>query len=211
MDRTAKDLTGTKFDRLIVIGLSHKASRNRRYWLCQCVCGNEKAIREDSLLGGSIKSCGCLAAEKARKNTAKHGMSRSRIYNVWQKMKMRCYNHKEKSFEHYGGRGISVCDEWKNSFQAFYDWAMSHGYEEHLTIDRIDVNGNYCPENCRWATMKEQQNNRRNNHIVIYNGRAQTIHQWADELNLNYNNLERNINKRNWDIEKAIQHKTKRK
>lgn len=204
MIRNENYLIGKEFERLTVIGFSHRASRNRRYWLCRCICGNEKAIREDSLLSGRIRSCGCLMIEKTGKLMLSHGMSQTRLYSTWQKMKMRCCNPNDHSFKNYGARGIMVCKEWQNSFEAFYKWAMANGYEEHLTIDRIDNDGNYCPENCRWATLKEQANNRSNNHLISYQGKTQTLHQWADELGLDYKRLVKNIATQNRDIEKAF-------
>ena len=115
----------------------------------------------------------------------KHGMTGTRIYKIWCKIKERCYNPNNRSYKNYGSRGITVCDEWRDDFQAFYDWAMSNGYADELTIDRISVNGNYEPSNCRWATNKEQCNNKRNNHILTYNEKSQTVAQWANELKTN--------------------------
>lgn len=114
----------------------------------------------------------------------KHGLWNTRIYRIWQRMKTRCYNKNFQHFKDYGGRGIKVCDEWLNDFMAFYKWAVDNGYNDNLTIDRIDVNGNYEPNNCRWLTNDEQQNNKRNNILLTYNGKTQTITQWANELGI---------------------------
>jgi hypothetical protein len=118
-------------------------------------------------------------------------------------MKERCYNKNNKSYNDYGGRGIKVCDEWKNDVNAFVKWAIDNGYKEDLTIDRIDVNGDYCPENCRWVTMKEQGNNKRKNHLITYNGKIQTLSQWCDELNLNRNMVAMRLF-RGWDFERIV-------
>lgn len=134
----------------------------------------------------------------------KHGLNETRIYKTWVRMKVRCYNQNHDRYKNYGGRGITVCDEWKNDFKKFYEWAMKNGYSDDLTIDRIDVNGNYEPSNCRWITNKEQCNNRRNNHFITYNGKTQTVSEWAEEIGLDYNTLLVRINRLHWDIEKAL-------
>lgn len=121
----------------------------------------------------------------------KHGKYNTRLYRIWSRMKTRCYNKKYEHFKHYGGRGIKVCDEWLNDFMSFYDWSMSNGYKDNLTIDRIDVNGNYEPSNCRWLTNEEQQNNKRRNIRLTYNGKTQTITQWARELGIKRELIER--------------------
>lgn len=133
-----------------------------------------------------------------------HGKTGTRIYSIYVNMKNRCYYTNNKRYQNYGGRGIEVCDEWLNHFQAFYDWAMSHGYSDNLTLDRINVDGNYEPSNCRWVTLKEQENNRSNNHLITYNGKTQTLAQWCKERNIKYATLERRLNKYGWSIKRAL-------
>ena len=156
-------MTGREFGRLKVIGLAYMKN-HKSYWLCECKCGKHKAIRKDALISGRVKSCGCLNRERARENVAirnyKHGKSNTRLYSIWRSMKKRCYNPKHKNYDRYGGRGIIVCDEWLYDFSAFYEWAVTHGYKDYLTIDRINNNGIYEPLNCRWITIQEQQRNK---------------------------------------------------
>lgn len=133
----------------------------------------------------------------------KHGHKGCRLYRIWSNIKTRCYNTNCAQFDRYGGRGISVCDEWKNSFQAFYDWSMSHGYSDELTIDRIDVNGNYEPSNCHWVTMKEQSINRSNNHIVRLNNEEKPLSEWCKQFGLNYKTVRDRLH-RGWNYEKAL-------
>ena len=178
------DLKGKRFGKLTVIEKHSQDKWGGWNWLCRCDCGNETVVSGGHLRVMKTKSCGC--SRKESKNFS-HKMTGSRIYSIWQAMKNRCYYEKSKAFKHYGGRGIKVCDEWKNSFISFYEWSMKNGYDENAergqcTIDRIDVNGNYEPNNCRWATIKQQANNTRRNHFIEYNGKTQTVSQWANEL-----------------------------
>ncbi len=195
------DLTGQKFGRLTVVEYSHTKD-GVAYWRCLCDCGNASIVRGPSLREGNTQSCGCLQKEK--RFQFKHGQSYTRIYRIWQGMIHRCYDKNSINFRNYGGRGITVCDEWKNNFQAFHDWAMANGYCEDLSIDRIDVNGTYCPENCRWATTEEQSNNRTNNHLLTYNDRTMTIKEWSKETGLSYHCIARRINRLGWDAERTL-------
>lgn len=154
-------MVGIRFGRLTVISYGGKIGTNAA-WICKCDCGNiTKPIYGSSLRCGRTKSCGCIHREGLIHRNTTHGKYSSKLYGVWNCMKQRCNNPKNNRFHDYGGRGITVCNEWKDDFQAFHDWAMSNGYAEGLSIDRIDVNGNYEPSNCRWVTMLEQRHNRR--------------------------------------------------
>lgn len=190
-----KDLTGQIFGKLTVIGISKKiqsGKRERYYWKCKCDCGNVKEVRTDCLTSGSVRSCGCIKKEQDKVNLTafhRHKLSNTHIWNTYYSMLHRCYNCKDKSYNNYGGRGIKVCDEWRNSFDTFVEWAMKNGYAENLLIDRIDNNGNYEPANCRWSTAKEQARNRRSNIIVAYKGEYMTLIEASDKSGLSYSAL----------------------
>lgn len=176
------DFTGQRHEMLQVI---QKADHGRSWWVCKCDCGNVLELQIHRFL--TYKSCGCL--EKANKKTlAKrtktHGMTETRLYSVWCGIKNRCDNPNYKHFDRYGGRGISVCDEWRTSFDAFRTWAYANGYDPNLlgkeqSIDRIDLDGNYCPENCRWANQKEQVRNRKNAVSLVYMGETMNPYEFA--------------------------------
>lgn len=182
MRKLVNDLTGKRFGRLTVIGVEDNGKRNT-YYACQCDCGNVKVVRSDALLSGCTVSCGCKKKEQDRINlTANHShkMSGTRLYNIWAGLKGRCNNPNDPRYDRYGGRGISVCDEWNTSFQSFYDWAISNGYSENLTIDRIDNDGNYEPANCKWSTNKEQCNNRATNINIKIGNATKTLTEWCE-------------------------------
>ncbi|GHT52920.1 hypothetical protein FACS1894106_2710 [Spirochaetia bacterium] len=196
------DLTGKRFGRLLVLQEGHKNTSDR-YWYCRCDCGVEKFIGGHLLRRGTAVSCGCYSVEKAREKATKHGLRGTRLYTIYANMKSRCYNKKNEHFKDYGGRGITICEEWKVDFMAFYTWAMVNGYRDDLTIDRKNSNGNYCPENCRWATQLTQVRNRRNNRQYIHDGLTLCISEWAERTGINANTLRRRLN-RGIDFEKAI-------
>lgn len=203
MKKTRIDLSGKRFGRLTVLRYDHTDKCGHGMWLCQCDCGNKKIVIGGNLKSGNSKSCGCLHNEQLAERTTTHGCYGTRLYWIWAKMKSRCMNYKDKYFADYGGRGITVCDEWLK-FEDFQDWAMANGYTDELTIDRIDVNGNYEPSNCRWATRMEQTANRRVSRCITFDGKTKTISQWAAEYGLNYYTLYSRV-KRGWPIEEALQ------
>ena len=134
----------------------------------------------------------------------KHGLRNTKLYKTWANIKSRCYNPNKDTFSYYGGKSVTMCDEWKENFLNFYNWSMEHGYQEGLTIDRINPKGDYEPSNCRWVTMKEQQNNKLNNHYIMYEGQKHTLMEWSEILDINYKALHKRIMYLNWNIEKAF-------
>ena len=187
-----KDLTGERFGRLVVIGVSRRVKsgkRERYYWKCKCDCGRIKEVRTDCLTGGLVQSCGCLKKEQNRINLTKfhrHKLSHTKLWDTYYSMKSRCYDPADKRYKDYGGRGIKVCEEWKNSFDEFANWAVSHGFDKNLQIDRINNNGDYSPENCRWVTQKENCRNRRSNVLIEYNGKMITLVEFYEIMNIPY-------------------------
>lgn len=202
--KNATNVTGLRFGRLVALG---PVARLRRQivWLCECDCGNTARVILKCLMAGETRSCGCLRSEICRAQLTTHGMRNSRLYKTWQSMKTRCTNPKSNVYAFYGGRGISVCDEWMHDFEAF------HAYISQLpgfgvkgnTLDRIENNGNYCPGNVRWASMPEQQRNRRSNRKITHNGKTQCVKEWAEEFHMKHTTLSDRL-ERGWTMERAL-------
>ena len=197
------DLTNKRFERLTVIKRVNNSKHGDARWLCKCDCGNQVIVSSPNLKSNHVKSCGCLAKEIKSQIHKKHGLTSTKIYIIYHSMLNRCYNKNDKSYFRYGGRGISVCPEWRKDFINFYNWAMQNGYREDLTIERINVNDNYKPDNCRWATITEQANNRRTSKYIEYKGEVHTIAEWAKIYNIPYLMFYRRL-KRGWDFDKCI-------
>lgn len=194
------DLTGKRFGMLTVISHAFvrksKSGRPDHMWTCACDCGNETTVMGGNLRSGKTASCGC--------QLVKHGGKGTRLYSIWQAMKARCYKPSHVWYHRYGGRGITVCDEWLNNFAAFRDWAIANGYADTLTVDRIDNDKGYFPENCCWATQRQQIANRSNTIIFEFNGKKQNCQQWADEIGIPYGTLHHRLFVLKWSLEKAL-------
>ena len=210
-----EDYIGLRYGRLVIISWEGKRGYHT-YVKCKCDCGNTKSIRLYRLETGETKSCGCIRKElfeETRKDLTIHGKSDTRLHSIYKSMKARCYSVKHISYSNYGGKGIEICDEWLEDFMNFYNWAHNNGYKDNLTIDRIDSKGNYEPNNCRWATSKEQANNTSRNINITYQGETKTLKQWSEHLGINYYTLLRRYNS-GWNAEdmltKPVQSKVKR-
>lgn len=198
------DIVGQRFSRLYVI---NKIIKNRKtLYMCKCDCGNLCLVSKHYLTHGITKSCGCLKKEYQKKGNKKHGLLKTRIYRIYMSMKNRCYLKTHVGYNRYGGRGIKICDEWlgENGLRNFYNWAVTNGYDEHLSIDRIDNDGDYSPKNCKWSTPREQQNNTSKNRKFYYNGEWQSISELSRKYNINISTLYNRI-KKHGNIIKAIE------
>lgn len=214
-----EDLTGKTINRLTVTKMLPKYKQNSQgryltYCLCDCACGKRNVVVAASKLkSGHTQSCGCLQRERAAESvssaTKTHGLSKTKSYAVWRAMKSRCLNPSDKNYDYYGGRGIAICDEWRNSFEQFHDWLTDNGYcgedgrNTGFTIDRIDVDGNYEPSNCRVVSIACQANNKRTNRLITYNGETHTCAEWARKLNIGYKAFMDRVY-RNWPIERIM-------
>lgn len=198
------DLTGQRFGRLVVIKRNGSDGNRNATWDCCCDCGNKTVVSGSELRRGRTKSCGCLVKELTSQINYKHGEAKTRLYYIWQGMKERTQAQNSKHYKNYGGRGITVCDEWQNDFVAFETWALSNGYSDDLTIDRKDNNKGYSPHNCRWVNREVQGNNRRDNYLITHNKQTNTLSEWARIIGINKTTLINRINVYGWPIEKAL-------
>lgn len=201
-----KNIVGVRFGRLVVVSFAgfreHAHSTRRSLWNCVCDCGNTHITTAKMLRGGSPISCGCLQREAVSKAARTHGMSRTKIYKIWTSMKLRCGDKNSNGWDLYGGRGITVCDRWASSFELFLsDMGMPSAGQ---SIDRIDNNGPYSPENCKWATKSEQGDNTRRTRLFSMNGKTQSLRRWCEELDVNYSTASARINKYHLPIEDAV-------
>lgn len=203
---SSPDITGKKFGKLTVLNKHHKNKQNSWVCQCKCDCGNTTYVTVSNLNAGNVKSCGCIVG----KSNIKHGLCESKIYKKHRGMKERCFNKKCSSYKNYGGRGIIMCDEWRNDFMSFYNWAMDNGYKEGLSLERIDVNGNYCPENCTWIPLREQGKNKRSNIRIKFMGKEYILADLSKNYSIPYEDLHR-IYCQEKDVEKYVLSKIKDK
>lgn len=208
----ANNLLGKKFGRLQVVRYCGIGKTKYAQWECLCDCGNFKIISSNHLVNRNTQSCGCLARENARKRLLKHGGGREKICTIWRDIINRCCNLRDRQYKDYGGRGIKICDEWLNDFNSFKKWALENGYKQEplkngknkWTIDRINNDGNYEPNNCRWVDIKTQSNNRRTNVRYKILGGEYTIPQIAQIVGINQRVLYTRIYNHGWDLMRAV-------
>lgn len=200
------DRAGQRFDRLTALNRADNLYGRHTAWLCRCDCGNTTVVSGNSLQQGNVKSCGCLGYETKQNMHTKHGDCGTRLYDIYHNMKGRCYDKKDTRYKYYGGRGIQICDEWlgEDGYLTFKKWSFSNDYSGNLLIERKDNDGNYSPENCKWATIKEQANNTRQNRRFTYDGETKTIAEWSEKVNIAYPCLRKRLMLRGWNIEKAL-------
>lgn len=209
------DLTNQRIGRLTCTKDVGRSKDGSVLWECVCDCGNKIVATSRNLNRHHTKSCGCLQIDRVVENRTVHGLyhdengKRAKLYHVWGMMRQRCKNPNNHAYKDYGGRGISVCNDW-DCYKTFHDWANGNGYKDGLTIDRIDNDGDYEPSNCRWVTISEQQKNTRRNHYFELNGRSQTLTQWSKELGIEPHILSTR-NRRGWSDERALTQPVRRR
>ncbi len=201
MGRPVRDLAGERFGRLLVVGRdANKPSKAGAYWNCVCDCGKESSVRSGPLVNGQSTSCGCLSKELTRARSIKHGMEGTPSYQLWDGMVRRCSNKNHAAYENYGARGIKVCERWLEFSNFYEDMGVR---PDGMSLDRIDNNKGYSPDNCRWATHKQQCRNTRSNHLKTLFCETRTIAGWADEFSLSYNIVYLRI-RMGWPLERAV-------
>jgi hypothetical protein len=198
-----KDITGLKFSMLTVVGPIGRTNDKKISWLCLCECRNHTKTTNYKLTSGHTKSCGCYKAIATKKSKTTHGKRSTEEYSIWAGIKNRCLNNNEAAYKRYGARGITICDEWKNDFMAFYDDMGKRPSKEH-SIDRINNNEGYYKENCRWATPLQQGANTRQNKYITFNGETKILSQWARDLGIAQSTLSKRLNQLNWPLERAL-------
>ena len=198
--KAIKDYTNNTYHRLTAVKFIERKNA-QTLWEFKCKCGETKKANIFNVTRGLTKSCGCLQKETAPNKT--HGGTGTRLHDIWRGMKMRCYNPNVKRYNRYGGRGVTICSEWRNDFAVFRDWALANGYTDELTIDRRDNDGNYEPENCKWSTWKEQANNKGNNHPIAHKGITLNVGQWSEKYKIPCGSLLNRL-RRGLSMEKAL-------
>jgi len=195
--------SGQRYGRLVTIKMIGKNKNRQNIWLCKCDCGNPCVTISTRLLRGKTRSCGCLKVEG---NNKRHGDCYSRAYRIYEQMKGRCYRKTSQRYKDYGGRGIEICPEWlgKDGFKNFMEWSMNNGYSDDLSIDRIDNDKGYSPDNCRWTNRKTQGRNTRRNHLITIDGETKTLVEWSELSGIPYSTLIQRINKLKWSPKDAI-------
>lgn len=197
------DLVGGKYGRLTVIERAGSTVHKKALWRCRCDCGKEVVVIGSHLLKGNTNSCGCYKSDKTSERMSSHKKSKTRLYHIWKNMRQRCENPNKPDYLYYGGKGVIVSESW-SEYSSFEKWALANGYANNLTIDRINVNGNYCPENCRWVTMTEQARNMSRNRIITYKGESHCLSEWGEMLGISAKVLGHRINTYGWSIERAF-------
>ncbi len=201
-----RDIAGQKFGNLTAVRFDHRDEHTvggQHYWLFRCDCGNEIVLRKSAVTSGNTKRCFCCAAQRSAEASTVHGGVGTRLYREWAGIVQRCTNPKDTSWGRYGAKGVTVCNEWR-SFPAFRKWAYANGYNDSLTIDRVNPNGNYDPSNCRWASVREQANNKQGTLWIEYSGERLQLSYWADRLGINYHTLYDRLYLHGWSVEKAF-------
>lgn len=199
----ASEFLGTKYSHFTIVK-DMGIKKGGRFVLALCDCGIEKQVRLADIKCGSSTNCGCIRRKKMSEINTSHGLSTDPLYSVWQGIKDRCYRKTNEKYDRYGGRGIVVCEEWKNDFKAFYDWAMEKGWRQGLEIDRENNDGIYSPVNCRVTTVIVNRRNTSSNRMLEYNGEKKCLSEWAEIIGISQDTLKDRVGKLKWSVEKAL-------